>query len=245
MNEQRARDFARCAVALAAGLPRQFQYNGSPRSEGQSDSLDSAPTGDDFFAPSMGGKEGIFDQGLSNGLAAIVAFEWPGEEAKKGRVLSASALLKVIEARVAPIDGACLIPDRHPAAEITQQDAISGTDFIFNAPPTPLSRHTRIDTCTLQEGIEASQLARHGRGEGGLRLRHIAALMALDGHESLGVMGEEQHDRLWGAAVSEDEASRGRAAEYLERIGDDEAARRAEHVENPNASSKALFRSPG
>ncbi|WP_331730708.1 hypothetical protein [Streptomyces sp. NBC_01174] len=236
MNEQRAREFARCAVVLAAGLPKQFHYDPTPAApEPRLNPFDPAPSGDDLFAPAMAGREGIFDQGLSNGLAAIVASEWPGEEASKGRVLSASALLKVVQGHVTAADGVCLIPDRHPAAEISPQETTSGTGSIFNAPSRPMSRHTRVDISTLQEGIEASQLARHGRGEGGLRLRHIAALLALDGHESLGMMGEEQQDRLWGAAVREDAASRARAAEYLERIGDDEAARRAEHVENPNA----------
>ncbi|MET8514379.1 hypothetical protein [Streptomyces sp. NPDC005077] len=178
----------------------------------------------------MAGREGIFDQALSNGLAAIVAFEWPGEEARKGRVLSASALLKVIEDHVPATDGVVLIPDKHPAPGMP----LLRTDSIFQA-PRPASLHTQVDVRTLQDGIDASQLARHGRGAGGLQRRHIEALLALDGHESLGVMGEEQQERIRGTAQREDAASKDLAAEYLERIGDEEAARRAERVENPNA----------
>ncbi|MEU7428795.1 hypothetical protein [Streptomyces sp. NPDC040750] len=51
------------------------------------------------------------------------------------------------------------------------------------------SSRTRIDVRTLQNGIEASQAARHGRGAGALQHCHIEALLALDGHPSLGVMG--------------------------------------------------------
>ncbi|MGW1163396.1 hypothetical protein ACWD48_35465 [Streptomyces sp. NPDC002519] len=189
-----------------------------------------APTGDDPFAPSMAGREGVFDQALSNGLAAIVACEWPGEELDRNRrVRSASALLKVIEEHVPATDGIVLIPDQHPMPEIPQGD----TDSLFQVPR--LSSHTLIDVRTLQNGIEASQAARHGRGVGGLRHRHIEALLALDGHRSLGVMGEEQQDRIQQIAQAEDVASQKRAAEYLERIGEGEAARRAEHVVNPNA----------
>ncbi|MFI9358508.1 hypothetical protein [Streptomyces lydicus] len=178
----------------------------------------------------MAGREGVFDQALSNGLAAIVASEWPGKEVdRKGRVLSASALLRVIEEHVPATDGITLVPDEHPMPDIPQGD----TDSLSQAPR--LSSHTRIDVRTLQNGIEASQAARHGRGAGALQHRHIEALLALDGHRSLGVMGEEQQDRIQQTAQAEDVASQKRAAEYLERIGEEEATRRAENVANPNA----------
>ncbi|OIJ62788.1 hypothetical protein WN71_037615 [Streptomyces mangrovisoli] len=178
----------------------------------------------------MAGREGIFDQALSNGLAAIVAFEWPGKESDRNRrVLSASALLQVIEKHIPATDGIVLVPDQHPMPQIPQGDS----DSLFQAPR--LSSHTRIDVSTLQNGIEASQAARHGRGVGGLQHRHIEALLALDGHRSLGVMGEEQQDRIQQTAQREDAASQKRAAEYLERIGEEEAARRAENVANPYA----------
>lgn len=179
----------------------------------------------------MAGREGVFDQALSNGLAAIVASEWPGKEVdRKGRVLSASALLKVIEERIPATDGIVCVPDEHPMPDIPQGD----TNSLFQAGPC-LSSHTRIDVRTLQNGIEASQAARHGRGAGALQHRHIEALLALDGHPSLGVMGEEQQDRIQRIAQAEDVASQKRAGEYLERIGEEEATRRAENVANPNA----------
>lgn len=232
MRDQRAEEFARCAVVLAAEL-RERRHDGAAAAdpEEQTDPFAApVPTGDDPFAPFMAGREGIFDQVLSNGLAAIVASEWPGEELdRNGRVRSASALLTVIEKHVPATDGIVLLPDKHPMPEIPQGDG----DSLFQAPR--LSSHTRIDVRTLQNGIEASQAARHGRGAGGLQHRHIEALLALDGHRSLGVMGEEQQDRIQQTAQREDAASQKRAAEYLERIGEEEAAQRAEHVANPNA----------
>ncbi|MEU9190313.1 hypothetical protein AB0D14_38500 [Streptomyces sp. NPDC048484] len=228
MRDQRAKEFARCAVVLAAEL-HEAGNDGAPAADPENPFAVAAPTGDDLFAPSMAGREGIFDQALSNGLAAIVAFEWSGEESHKGRVLPASALLKVIEGHVHAEDGIVLIPDKHPLPEIPQADP----DSLFQ--PRRLSTHTRVDVRTLQNGIEASQTARHGRGAGGLQRRHIEALLALDEHESLGVMGEQQQDRIQETAQREDSASQERAAEYLERIGEEEAARRAEHVVNPNA----------
>ncbi|MEU2994656.1 hypothetical protein ACPCAJ_30995 [Streptomyces griseoincarnatus] len=232
MNDQRAQEFARCAVVLAAEL-RETRHERAVAAdpEKQADPFAApAPTGDDPFAPSMAGREGVFDQALSNALAAIVASEWPGEELdRNGRVKSASALLRLIEKHVPATDGIVLVPDKDPMPEIPQGD----TDSLFQAPR--FSSHTRIDVRTLQDGIEASQAARHGRGAGGLQRRHIEALLALDGHRSLGVMGEEQQDRIQQIAQEEDTASQKRAAEYLAHIGGEEAARRAENVTNPNA----------
>ncbi|MEU6402332.1 hypothetical protein [Streptomyces sp. NPDC046985] len=232
MRKQRAEEFARCAVVLAAEL-RQTRRDGAVAAdpEEQTDPFAvPAPTGEDPFAPSMAGREGVFEQALSNGLAAIVASEWPGKELNRnGRVQSASTLLKVIEEHIPATDGVVLVPDQHPMQEIPQDD----TDSLFQAPRR--SSHTRIDVRTLQNGIESSQAARHGRGVGGLQHRHIEALLALDGHRSLGAMGEEQQDRIQQIAQAQDAASQKRAAEYLERIGEEEAARRAENVANPNA----------
>ncbi|MFG2683955.1 hypothetical protein [Streptomyces sp. NPDC048392] len=232
MRDQRAEEFARCAVVLAAEL-RETRHERAVAAdlEKQADPFAApAPTGDDPFAPWMAGREGVFDQALSNAVAAIVASEWPGEELdRNGRVRSASALLRLIEEHVPATDGIVLVPDKDLMPEIPQ----GATDSLFQAPR--FSSHTRIDVRTLQDGIEASQAARHGRGAGGLQRSHIEALLALDGHRSLGVIGEEQQDRIQRLAQEEDTASQKRAVEYLEHIGGEEAARRAENVTNPNA----------
>ncbi|MFC5748452.1 hypothetical protein [Actinomadura rugatobispora] len=58
------------------------------------------------------GAEGVFDQALTNGLAAVVAHTWPSKEAdRKGRVLSADSLLTVIENHgTAAEDGVMWVP---------------------------------------------------------------------------------------------------------------------------------------
>jgi hypothetical protein len=136
----------------------------------------------------------------------------------------------VIEEHLPATDGIVLIPDEHPMPELHQTDP----DSIFQA-QSPSSTHTGLDVRTLQDGIEATQAARHGRGGGRLQRRHLEALLALDGHRSLGVSGEEQQEQIRETAQREDAGSQRRAAEYLELIGEDEATLRAEHVVNPNA----------
>jgi hypothetical protein len=61
--------------------------------------------------------EGPFDVALTNGLAAIVASDHPGDEQdRKGRMLSASGLLKILEDRGEVLDFAAL----RDALDITQ-----------------------------------------------------------------------------------------------------------------------------
>ncbi|GAA2171255.1 hypothetical protein [Actinomadura napierensis] len=66
------------------------------------------------------GAEGVFDQALTNGLAAIVAHDWPGEETTgTGRVLPAAGLLTVIERHgETASDGIVRVPD-DPAGRCT------------------------------------------------------------------------------------------------------------------------------
>jgi hypothetical protein len=94
---------------------------------------------------------------------------------------------------------------------------------------------TRIDVRTLEDGLDATQPARHASGHGGLQHQHVDALLALDDHPSLRVTREEQANREWENAWEEDGHSVARAVAFLERIRDDEAARRAVTVDNPNA----------
>ena len=61
--------------------------------------------------------EGPFDVALTNGLAAIVSLEHPGaEKDRKGRMLAASQLLKVLEDRGESLD----FPALRQALDITQ-----------------------------------------------------------------------------------------------------------------------------
>ncbi|MFD4225136.1 hypothetical protein [Streptomyces griseus] len=70
---------------------------------------------------------------------------------------------------------------------------------------------TRIDVDALQEGDEQSARSRHGRGQGILLSAHVMALLDLDGHRSLQVLGEHQADRFREGALHADVDYRSRA----------------------------------
>jgi hypothetical protein len=96
------------------------------------------------------GNEAIFDQALTNGLAAIVERRWAGEETAGNRVKSASQLLDVITARGRGVeDGVVELPDLDPPPE----------GFVFGGDPTP----TRVKTASLREAIRITQRPRHAR----------------------------------------------------------------------------------
>jgi hypothetical protein len=161
--------------------------------------------------PEVPGREATYDQALSNGLAAIVAKQWPGQETNsKGRVLSARELLTVItqHAAVQP-DGTHLIPWTDAHGE---------------------SKELCIDTGILSSGIDETQAVRHARGPGALERRHVDALLALDGHPALRRIGEVMSDDRWVKAEVHDRYERQRAEMYLAFIGDDEAIGRAERA---------------
>jgi hypothetical protein len=240
MTDQRAEEFARCAVTLALAL-QETHDDGDPFEGGSA-------TPEDSFAPALAGREAIFDQALSNGLSAIVAHEWPGEDLykKNGKTLSASDLLKVIAAHV-PQDAATGVHVIRDPADIQEQrehgpEAASepipkgteGSIFQFERPALP-ALDTRVDVRVLEDSLGASQPARHGGGEGCLQRRHIAALLALDDHISLRNVEEAHADRGWDRARNEDRRSASQAVALLALIGDDEAGHRAEAAENPNA----------
>ncbi|MFD6343452.1 hypothetical protein ACFWF9_01835 [Streptomyces roseolus] len=156
------------------------------------------------------GGEAIFDQALSNGLLAVVAAEWPGEEREpKGpRMRSAAALLGVIKEKAdEQPDGTFLIP---------------GTD--------PDSEGVWVDTTTLRDGVDKTQAARHGRGPGNLERRHVDALLVLDEHRALRRIAEVMSDGQWVKAEVRDIYERDRAQKYLEFLGDEEAEFRAERA---------------
>ncbi|WP_103534743.1 hypothetical protein [Streptomyces sp. SM11] len=157
------------------------------------------------------GCEAIFDQALSNGLLAIVAAQWPGEERdpKGSWMRSAKQLLTVIEEKTdAQPDGTRLIP---------------WTDHGD-------SEGIRVDTDTLREGVTKTQAPRHGRGPGTLERSHVDALLTLDRHPALRRITEVASDGLWIKAEVRDRYDRDRAQAYLEFLGGDEAQARAERA---------------
>lgn len=217
MNNRRARTYAVCAVKL------------------DEDHTDAA--------------EGTFDAALTNALVAIVASEWSGKEGKPF-TKPASKLLELIREkadeephvvkRVPDEPDVFLIRDPYaaqgerevegpPAAEASVGDIFSG--------PWPAAKpcETRVDVGTLLDALKITQPVRHAREDGdeaegeprALERRHVEALLALDFHPSLGALAMEQEDRYEDSAQQQDERERGQAGQTLQRIGEEEADRRA------------------
>ncbi|MFJ6810947.1 hypothetical protein ACIQRK_33970 [Streptomyces anulatus] len=233
---ERAARFGRCAAELAAHLPAQRAAHDQAPDPAMRNPFDPAPEPGAVFGEGLVGSDGLYAEALNSALAAIVAHEWPGEEAKRnGHVLGPGELLALIEVkaqdpaaeRAVMENGAVLILDEQPAAECPRGPA----NTIFDVPRPSASRSTRIDIGTLQEGNKQAAKSRHGRGTGILTLAHVTALLALDGHDSLHAIGEQQADRIRDGALRADAAARDTAAAFLDRIGEEEAERRAEAAE--------------
>ncbi|MEV7881884.1 hypothetical protein [Streptomyces microflavus] len=233
---ERAARFGRCAAELAAFLPAQWAVHEHAPDPAARNPFHPVPGPRDPFGEGLVGSDGLYAEGLNSALAAIVAHEWPGEEAKRnGHVLGPGELLALIEVmaqdpaveRVVMENGAVLILDQHPAAELPRGSA----NTIFDVTRPSASRGTRIDIGVLREGNEQAAMSRHGRGTGILTLAHVTALLALDGHDSLHAIGEQQADRVRNGALRADAAARETAAAFLDRIGEEEAERRAEAAE--------------
>ncbi|MBQ1116992.1 hypothetical protein [Streptomyces sp. C3-3] len=185
--------------------------------------------------------EGTFDAALTNALVAIVAHEWSGEERKKPdrpHLKSARELLGVVKGKaeagkkVHPVAGrpeVYVIPDPHPVTVGEPPVSVTEGCSIFSSERRSLPPlDTRIDFATLTDALEATQATRHGR-EGGrpLERRHVDALLALDDHTSLMVLDAEREDRHGRSASEEDHREQVKALKRLNRLGNEEADRRA------------------
>ncbi|GFH78528.1 hypothetical protein Sgou_31980 [Streptomyces gougerotii] len=198
--------------------------------------------------------EGTFDAALTNALVAIVAKEWDGEEKKGGRkgktfTKPASELLELIRqkahetpevvkrvldepdvflVRGSHAEERDLAVEEHPAAEAS----VAGT---FSGSPAPKPYGTRVDVGTLLDALKVTQPVRHARedkdeteGEPrALERRHVEALLALDAHPSLVALAMEQENRYENSAQQQDAREREQASQTLQRIGEEEADRRA------------------
>lgn len=172
------------------------------------------------------GAEGVFDQAVTNGLAAIVAHNWP-EQLKfdDGRVKSARLLLAVIETLGDPGGSPQVFRVRddqsnEPAGRASATDA--GCDPLFTA----------VDIATLRDAITATQELRHARdidatSESALTAEHIEALKALDCHPALRVLTDEQRDRYYVRTQDDDLIEQDRAQRYLGALDPMEIERRA------------------
>ncbi|MFF0764302.1 hypothetical protein ACFYWH_30365 [Streptomyces sp. NPDC003737] len=189
-NDRRAGYFGRCAVMMLKAL----------RQENEADPF-SEVTSVDLSVESEPGHEGIYDQALSNALAAIVAAEWPGEEANsQGRVKFARELLQVIAGRIPadPATGLCVISDRDADVRSRWEAENLVPEGFWD---------TRIDVDLLTNALNVSGRARHGSGTGRLQHRHVQALLALDRHPALRTLLAAQSDRDDERAQEEDARS--------------------------------------
>ncbi len=167
------------------------------------------------------GAEGVFDQALTNGLAAIVAHEWPGAERGRHGVLSAAALLDVLEERgkVAKDGSVRVLRPGEPEWETVPWEAGRLPNF------------TAIDVATLRDAIAVTQTIRHAReaGEGSAEAiteRHVTALRELDHHPALFALTDEMIDRVERRIADDDGAERDRAGNYWNGLGSGEQTRR-------------------
>jgi len=168
------------------------------------------------------GASGIYDTALTNGLAAIVAVRWPGEETMGRRFMKpASALLDVVVANTdANADGIYELEDLNPPPQIA----------IFGDPlePTP----TRVDVELLRDAIKRTQVIRHAREAEArpLEERHVDALAALNDDAALRCSLDylEDADEHEERVTLADAVERARARAYFDQLSVAEWERRAE-----------------
>ena len=167
-----------------------------------------------------GGHAALFDQAISNALAAIVAAEQPERLLRKdGEVHAAQQLLDVVtDIGQAEPDGAVsLVPEPVDSEGVVHIDRFLGTTR-----PTGV----RVDVPRLRDAINSTGGTRHGSGGTPLNDDVINALRVLDDHPALCVLDDYLQDGSEQRAVDEDEAERRRAAEYWAALPENELARR-------------------
>lgn len=168
------------------------------------------------------GAEGVFDQALTNGLAAIVAHEWPGAEVGRGgRMLAASKLLDVVEQHGKRKDDGIIAILRPGEPEYTQ--------YPFENEPMP--NYTAVNVPVLRDALSATQAIRHAREsdeptDAGLTDAHIAALGDLDDHPALYALSDEVINRAEVGVMQRDRIEQNRALDYWHTLGEDERRRR-------------------
>lgn len=191
------------------------------------------------------GVEALFDQALSNGLAAIVARMWPGQEHyRSGKVKSARDLLDVIAKEgVAADDGTFQVvyelgqepePEPEPETELVD-DPFGGPSRIFERQPYGWSpNYITVKVDVLKAAIDVTQEIRHGRvaqtdNDVTLSKEQIQALVDLSYHPALDGMLEYVHERTTEADEAADQAETERTVAYLELLRDGgELERRAQ-----------------
>jgi hypothetical protein len=168
------------------------------------------------------GAEGVFDQALTNGLAAIVAHSWPGAELDGERVRSASGLLGVIKEGGKSVGKGVFRVLHDP-------EGPEWVEFPFDDEPVP--NFTTVDVDTLTDALTTTHAIRHARDSGKrsvtlLTEAHMEALHELDYHPALFALTDEEIDRAEQRVIYRDRVELDRAADYYRILSLEERARR-------------------
>jgi hypothetical protein len=168
------------------------------------------------------GAEAIYDQALTNGLAAIVTHNWPGEEMERpgGRTRAARGLVRVIEKRAAAAaDGIVHVPHSEDVPDYEDHPALGR-----------IENFTRVNVAVLRDALYVTQEVRHARatGEQGVTLadEHIKALVDLEYHPALFAISDELVERAQAGIAGRDAAERARAWAYFDALDAEERERR-------------------
>ncbi|QGN46377.1 hypothetical protein GKC29_05710 [Micromonospora sp. WMMC415] len=147
------------------------------------------------------GAPALFDAAVTNGLVAIVAHEWPGEEVapnSNGYMRPASALLNLIGSKAA------------------------GDAEISSA-----AKRIAGEVDVLRKAVKDLAPVRHGRG--GWAFVHpsaVHALRELDRHPALSVLSSYEADDHEAQDLARDADARAFAETYLTLLSEEEVARR-------------------
>jgi hypothetical protein len=183
------------------------------------------------------GAEAIFDQALTNGLAAIVAHAWPGDESSGSRIRSAAGLLNVIKRRgKVERDGAIRVLHDPNGPEYAEP-------LPFEDAPVP--NFTIVEERVLRGALDVTQAIRHARAneresDAVVTDEHMAALAALDYHPALFGITDELIERARENAHDRDATERKRARAYYRILDSAEQKGRAalDYCENHQWQTK-------
>lgn len=158
------------------------------------------------------GAASLFDSALTNGLLAIVAKAWPGEDTHNGRTLPATQLINLI---ISKIGTSVWLIAEHEGLPFDE---------------TPF--RVVVDLHLLRQALAETQPVRHGRTGGTEVIDEavVSALRSLDAHDALGVLTDMHIDQDEVTAATARAVEGQRVARYIDLIGDVELDRRAERA---------------
>jgi hypothetical protein len=161
------------------------------------------------------GAASLFDTALTNGMLAVVAAEWPGEELQGRATLSASKLIDLVISKTGTSDWFIALDDGLPL-------------------PKSTPRRITVDLGLLRQTLTQTQPVRHGR-PGGTEVVGQAVVLALrhlDEHYALGVLHEENINQAEVTAAGVRAFETLRVARYIDLVGDEELERRAQQAKD-------------